>query len=475
MWYRLLTLLLAVINCSVNINAQHQELNERPQIYKNKLSESADSNSFLSMFTLGKFSGNARYYFSSTDNTRQLSDYYAHALGVGLHYETARYHSFQAGISGYSIFNLGSSKLNIPDSSTGLMNRYEIGLFDIESPESKYAITKLEELFLKFSFRQSYVKFGKQFINTPFINLQDGRMHPTAVEGLWLELNELKNSRLEFGLLYAITPRSSSHWFDIGSSVGIYPTGINPDGKKSGYRNNTRSKGIAMIGYQNTGITNMKFQIWDLFAENILNVLMLQFDYNVMINEKLMSFTSLQFIHENAVGDGGNPDIKKAFITPGSTASCYGLKTGLKINNWEWSINYNRIGDQGRYLMPREWGRDPFFTFLARERNEGLGDVHAFMSKLQYHKKSKGIKISFAAGHYILPDVTNTALNKFSMPSYTQLNLEMRYTFQGILKGLESQFLFIRKINAGSIYQDDKNVFNKVDVSIYNLVLNYFF
>ena len=31
--------------------------------------------------------------------------------------------------------------------------------------------------------------------------------------------------------------------------------------------------------------------------------------------------------------------------------------------------------------MPREWGKEPFYTFLPRERNEGLGNIHAFTVK----------------------------------------------------------------------------------------------
>ena len=36
-------------------------------------------------------------------------------------------------------------------------------------------------------------------------------------------------------------------------------------------------------------------------------------------------------------------------------------------------------------------GPHPFFTFLPRERNEGLGDVHAMMGKVNYKiSPSKG-------------------------------------------------------------------------------------
>ena len=71
------------------------------------------------------------------------------------------------------------------------MNRYEIGLFDIEDPSNKKDIDRLEELYLKYNFKNATITVGKQLINTPFINLQDGRMRPTVVEGVWTEINNV--------------------------------------------------------------------------------------------------------------------------------------------------------------------------------------------------------------------------------------------------------------------------------------------
>jgi len=46
---------------------------------------------------------------------------------------------------------------------------------------------------------------------------------------------------------------------------------------------------------------------------------------------------------------------------------------------------------------------------------------------------------------YLLPDVQNFRLNKYGLPSYTQVNTDIRYSFAGILKGLEAQLLLVWK------------------------------
>ena len=112
----------------------------------------------------------------------------------------------------------------------------------------------------------------------------------------------------------------------------------------------------------------------------------------------------------------------------------------------EASLNYNRITSNSRYLMPREWGKDPFFTFMPRERNEGFGNVDAVVTKLNYNIPKTNLKTSLSFGYFHLPDVKNYKLNKYGMPSYTQLNADVRYIFTGLCKGLETQLLiFLQK------------------------------
>ena len=87
-------------------------------------------------------------------------------------------------------------------------------------------------------------------------------------------------------------------------------------------------------------------------------------------------------IKQDAVNAGGNNDPAKAYFKKGTKSFSFGGRAGWKNNKWETSLNYTRITAKGKYLMPREWGRDPFFTFLPRERNEGFGDVDAIMAKI---------------------------------------------------------------------------------------------
>ena len=176
--------------------AQHQEIYERPEMYKGKEASSADSNTVLGAFKGGQVQGHFRYFNMITLNEKELTDYYANAAGGGLRFETAKFHNFQFGISGFYIFNVGSSDMTKPDPASGQYNRYEIGLFDLEDVSNKKDIDRLEEFYLKYNYKKSSLIFGRQLLNTPFINLQDGRMRPTGTEGFWAEINEIKKTKI---------------------------------------------------------------------------------------------------------------------------------------------------------------------------------------------------------------------------------------------------------------------------------------
>jgi hypothetical protein len=460
---------------SLSLKAQHQELSEKPNIWQQTHNTNTDSNTILSAFRLGNMKGHFRYYFSASDNDYGLKDYYANAAGGGLRFETAQFKGFQFGISGFYIFNVGSSDLSKPDALTNQYNRYEIGLFDVEDPKNKNHIDRLEELFLKYNYKKSSIEFGKILINTPLINLQDGRMRPTGVEGVWFEMNEIKRLKIEGGYLFSFSPRSTTKWYRGGSSIGVFASGVNSNGTKSDYAGNVESKGVGVLGIKFNSLTGIKMQVWDYYIENVLNTALLQINYEKELKNKLTIITAVQGIHQKAIQDGGNVDPGKQYAEKNSEALTFGAKMGFKNLMNEISINYNRISNTGRYLFPREWGRDPFFTFMPRERNEGLGNAHAGTIQYSRHLPKMRLKTSLAVGYFLLPDVQEYANNKYGMPSYSQINADVRYSFSKVLSGLEAQLLVVGKFNQDKVYGNPKYIFNKVNMVLYNFILNYRF
>lgn len=466
-------LLLILIKGVYNVQAQ-QHVYENTVQWKGKEKQPGDTTSLLHAFRKGQLHGHFRNFTTVTNNAPGLTDYYANATGGGIKYETAPFKHFQLGISGFFVFNTGSSDLTKPDETTKQLSRYETSLFDVADPANKNDIDRLEELYLKYSIRNFHLVFGKQLVNTPFINMQDSRMRPTEVQGIWGKFNGSDNTQVEGGFLYEISPRSTVKWYSTGESIGIYSSGVNADGSKAEYAGNVESSGIALLGISREITTNLKIQLWEQYVENIFNTVIAQLDYSRQLASESKIFGAYQVIRQDALKYGGNESPSKAYFIKGGKSVSYGVRIGWKNENFEATLNYNRITKDGRFQMPREWGTEPFFTYLSRERNEGLGDVHAAVAKINYHLVKAPVKTSLAFGYYNLPEVNDYRLNKYAMPSYNQINADAQYEFEGLLKGLEAQFLYVYKEKTGAIF-DYASVINKVSLSSYNLILNYHF
>ncbi len=432
-----------------------------------------DTNTINYFFAKGRFYGHTRSYLSGTINKEDLTDYYAWGIGAGIGYETPKIlKHFQVGMSGFFMFNLKSSDLSKADPKTNQVNRYEIGLFDIERPNDHEDLDRLEELFLKIHVgKKSILTIGRQIPQTPFINPQDGRMHPTLIEAAALEVKEWKNLSLHGEYIWRISPRSTVRWFDTGESIGIYPVGVDVYGKPSQYKNNVESAGMGIIGstYQKK---QLNIQFWDTYIDNILNTAQLKIEWKSKSIAGKNWLVGGQYIQQNAVRNGGNSDPKKAYTQINSESKVFSGRVGQQTVKYDWFLNITRITKQGRYLMPREWGREPFYTFMPRERNEGFGDVTATTINT-FYKPEKHIKIELSGGLFSLPEVTNFSLNKYGMPSYTQINLGLTYQFDHYLKGLNVLLLVVRKDDFGEIPKNDCFVFNKIDMTHLNLIINY--
>lgn len=435
-----------------------------------------ETKSLLHYFKNGKSGGHLRYYFMSTDNEAGFTDYYANAVGGGLRFETASFHGLHFGVAGFYIFNVGSSDMTRKDPATGQISRYESGQFDVTNLNNKHDLDRLEELYLKYEIGKTTITGGRQNIKTPFINPQDGRMRPTAESGIWIEsIKDIPNLELRGGIFNDISPRGTVNWYNIGHSIGIYSAGVDEIGKKSGYPNSVHSEIIGLIGAQYNLGKSIKIQGWNQWVENVFNTALFQVEGQLPITGSWKGIFGLQYIHQNTVGQGGNSNPDLAYVSKDWKSNIFGGKLGVKQGGFETSFSYTRITKDGRFLMPREWGREPLFTFMPRERNEGAGGVHAFVYRISNNFERQRLKPEISAGYYQMPDVKDFRLNKYGMPSYWQLNFSMTHDFEGFIKGLDAQVILMYKGKLGETYEVPNYVFNKVNMFHTNLILNYHF
>lgn len=240
-------------------------------------------------------------------------------------------------------------------------------------------------------------------------------MRPNLFSGLLANYGIIKWV-FDGGWLSGVSPRGTIRWYAVEDSYGVYPFGKNVFGEPSGYKNNISSKGIGLLGIKYNSEYG-RHQLWNYFAENVFNLSLGQIDYQLPLEEHSLLFGAQGF-YQTAINQGGNPDPAKSYIQPGDDAYGMGLRSGIKMGGHQLSLNYLGISNNGRFLFPREWGREVFFASLPRERYEGSGGTNAYTLKYDYAIPGKNITTMAGIGKVDMPAVHDYELNKYGLPSY---------------------------------------------------------
>ena len=420
----------------------------------------------------GTLVGRFRQYTMFTINSGELRDYHAQAFGGELGFSSQRWKNFQFRMSGAYTFDLLSADLTVKEATTGQPNRYEIGLFDVTNVRRDNQVAFLQTFQLNYERNagRTRIIFGKQDLNTPFLHTQDGRMHPGIVEGLWAAHRSTKGVRYEGGYLYRMLPRSTSEWYTVGQSVGLYPIGRDAQGRPSLYQGNLRTAGIFAGSVSAPLAGKWQATVWDVLVDNAFNTAMLQVQRGTRQDRWMWSAMA---IRQDKVNSGGNVVDSLAYFQDDASWT-FSTRFRMNLGRIRWQANYTRITAHGRYLMPREWGRDPLFTFIPRERNEGYGDVQATSANLIFDT-SGGWRVQADAGLYWLPSPADLRLNKYNFPSYQHYGVNAQYRFSGGWQGLAVQVIYLVKLPLTDDALTAGQTFNKVDMHHGNVIINYAF
>lgn len=423
-----------------------------------------------------QWSGRTRSFFMATLNNGSPKDDYALAQSLELGYVSKAIHGFRLGAKSYYIQRLASSDLAAADPITGKPNRYEVSLFDLTTKPPTYSYGGLSEAYLQYQHKHSTAIFGRQKLNTPLVHPQDdGRMRGNTVAGFWMKSDSLGGGfSAQGGWLLQTSPRSTNRFYAMGESMGLYNAGVGSDGKPSAYAGNVHSQGlgIAQLAFQRKAF---KAALWEYYFDNVLNIVLGEASGSRALRDTAWQvFGSAMLIQERAIGEGGNTTPALRYIAPNARTSAASTQLGLRCAKMQFTLNGTVVSGE-RLLVPREWGRDPFYTFLARERTEGCGNVQAMSARMQRTLYKNRLQCALAYGYYHLPDVRDFAQNKYGLPSYHHLNIEANYAFGSVLRGANMRLLLVGKAVNKHVYHTEKYLYNKANLLHMELVFDYAF
>lgn len=405
-----------------------------------------------------------------TDNADNLEDFSIFVTYGKVGYQRKVNDWLKFGVQGNFLFNWGTDNITQRDAITGSGPIYEGNLWNqrLMSGSSEFA---LPALFAEMNFGKHTFTVGRFLKNTPVIATESWPF-PNAMEGIWYEVKPVDKLKVQLAGIIKMAPRFSGEFEGIGESIGVGAVGVDANGLGSGYRSNTDSDflGIANVNYV---ISNaLSVDIWNYYISNVSNTFLFEPTFKVSD----FTFKSMLILQQR-IGDGGNLNPTLQYLTD-EKASYFGLRAERKTGKHTLQLNYSRIGDSGRLLLPREWGREPFYTFQRRTRVEGLSDVTSLMAKWQmdWSGEYRDMRLFVTLGSNKTPPVNDFARNKYLVPSAVHLATAFKYAWKSeTLKGMSLEMLFAYRFLNEEINGVENYRINRADFFHTDFILTYTF
>lgn len=439
---KIIILCQSLLLLSVAVFGQH---NDQDTIVNNNLKDA---------FLNGHIHGHIRDFFLATVNEQPLQNYWANATGGALGYETGVFHQFSVGIKGSFIFNTFSSDLTEVDPITGKSSKWEKELYDVMRPGEYSDLDRLEELFVNYHFNRSFLRVGRMDINRgPLLLRRDGRMIPFVYQGLWGEVHELKNHTFYAGWINGVAPRGFTEWYNLNEAIGINNNGFEPDGTKGHYKGTANTKGIAVLGLKSSSLENLKIMAWNYWFHNMMNITWLQLD-----GQYDQFYAGVQYVHERPTYHQDELEYNDRYMQPNERANILSSQIGYKLRQLDISGAYLHGFSTGRFLFPRELGREDFYVSQPRAFIDGLGDVDVYMLRFKYSPRAvKDLKIDLRISRTITQGSGEVEFNKYGQAPFDQITGLVDYNFHGKMDGTSLRIWYISRFDtAGEIVPIEK-------------------
>jgi hypothetical protein len=439
-----------------NENQQNQHFESIDSVSHGSFNQN-EAHSFKEWFKRGHSSGLIRINNIHTFRPESRTYYGALAVGGRLYYHTAYWNGLQLGLGGLYAYNIAATNLSAADHK--FIPRWERQLFDLQDPSNKHDLDRLEELFVKYRHKDSYLKLGKMLVETPFVNPQDSRMKPSAFQGIWFDWNEGHRFEVNGGVFNKVSPRSTTEWIHISESIGLYDHYLDGDAASPIFKDIN----LWVLGGHVEINENFNFHNWQYYINRFSYV-----NFNQIEWRKSSFKIGLQYIFQKGL------DSDQVFDQQSPNHQAHLVSAQLKWIGPKWQVSYNNTQNLSihPFIFPKEWGAEPFYTFISRHRIEALNEVNSQAIKLDLQPindwQDFNLGLYTAVTSYEAVDsFTNTKTDNYM----TQISLDIRSRFNNYWENLS--FRLLNTVLIGN--EEGSNSFLEEEIFHSQLIVNYKF
>jgi len=318
------------------------------------------ADSLESWFSEGSVKGNVKYYYIETKKDKLNADTSAHSNSIGgkLNFTTGNLYGFQTGAT-----FMTTNGFALPNSvDTSIIGR-DNGVREEGSASGSIAqdsFSVLGEVFLKYTYQDLSLLYGRKVIKTPLIHAKEVRMLPSAVQGAF---SEYKMDDLTIGLSYLthFKQRTSDNFMNIVEhALGDDTRTITGD-----------SKGEIIVFdtvYKND---NLGFKFYNYYADDFINSIYVDGGYKANVDDISYSINA-QYINQKSIGNADDYlSSTNALNLKEIDVNAYGLKLGLGVSESKLAFAFSQVKkDSSKHdslVLP--WDGTPLFTNTITSNN----------------------------------------------------------------------------------------------------------
>lgn len=241
-------------------------------------------------FKEGKFEGRVRAHYFSTDwdnnsaTGKNGPDAHGLAVGGSLIYKTAPLRGFSAATGLYTTQNPGGwTEKSDGDTANTSKDLFSRGPGATYSYGKGYAV--LAQAYLQYEMAKTKLRGGRMLMSNPWINPNDTKMIPIAIEGYELVSNDIANTTIQLGYADKIKERGMDY-FGSMADTGDTPTKIAAY-YATHYGSGTHGDApdVVIAGVKNTSIENLELQLWGMHWADLVNQVTAEANYKVKVGE----------------------------------------------------------------------------------------------------------------------------------------------------------------------------------------------
>ena len=357
------------------------------------------------MFSQGIFYGRIRFNsfglrwkeeIENDEGVKLRENHTVAAIGGSMIYKSAMLNGFSVGAGVYmsqSIGSLEDDEAYLYKAGKGVLSRY-----DLLTEDTGY-ITSLTQAYVKYKYKETSVKFGRQLFESFLTKSNDTKMIPNAFEGLTLHSKDLPETSLKMAYLTRQKLRDHSDFHH------LLAVGDDPDDPYAIFSENDDSamhaglklseleaRGIddhlIIAEVKNESIENLTLTMNYTAVPDLVSSAMIQTDYRFYLGG-LSIIPGLRYMKQfdDGAGEIGGANLKTetdGYSDPDSLdTSLLGARVDVVEDEFKLRFGYTKVADDGDIVAP--WRGFPTAGFSrAMGQYNWYANTESYMVQLDY-------------------------------------------------------------------------------------------